>query len=127
MTCIQTRRMWTAASGLWRTTSAQYKPCTVDGSRSTSCSKQPTTYSETNGTRPEKKGAGQRRELVFSSLREPFITLKHVEATLHLMRSEMGNQCSFFVCFPGEVLSGGGEVPRERVLQQSFEFSGEGG
>ena len=27
--------------------------------------------------------------------------------------------------FPGEVLNGGGGVPRERVLQQSFEFSGE--
>ena len=29
--------------------------------------------------------------------------------------------------FPGEVLSGGGRVPRERVLQQSFELSGEAG
>ena len=27
--------------------------------------------------------------------------------------------------FPGEILSGGGEVPRERVLQQTLEFSGE--
>ena len=27
--------------------------------------------------------------------------------------------------FTEEVLSGGGELPRERVLQQSFEFSGE--
>ena len=26
--------------------------------------------------------------------------------------------------FPGEVLSGGGGVPRERVMLQSFEFSG---
>ena len=99
MTCIQMRRMRSAASCPWRTTSAQYKLCTVDESRSTSCSKQPTTYSDTNGTRPEKKGAGQRRELVplvFSSLPESFITLKHVEATLHLMRCEMGNQCSLF-------------------------------
>ena len=31
------------------------------------------------------------------------------------------------VVFPGEVMSGGGGVPRERVLQQSFEFSGEVG
>ena len=29
--------------------------------------------------------------------------------------------------FPGEVLSGGGGLPRERVLQQSFEFSAEAG
>ena len=27
--------------------------------------------------------------------------------------------------FPGEVLSGGGRVPKERDFQQSFEFSGE--
>ena len=27
--------------------------------------------------------------------------------------------------FPGEILSGGGEVPRDRVLQQTLEFSGE--
>ena len=29
--------------------------------------------------------------------------------------------------FPGEVLSCGGGLPTERVLQQSFEFSGEAG
>ena len=51
---------------------------------------------------------------------------KHIQATLYLIRSEMGSQCSC-VFFPGEVLSGGGRVPRERVLQQSFEFSGEVG
>ena len=33
----------------------------------------------------------------------------------------MGRQRSFSE--PGEVLNGGGGVPRERVLQQSFEFS----
>jgi len=41
-----------------------------------------------------------------------------------LIRSEIRSKYSFF---PGEVLSGGGGVPRERVLQQSFEFSGEVG
>ena len=30
-------------------------------------------------------------------------------------------------CPPGEVSSGGGDLPRERVLHQSFEFSGEVG
>ena len=56
---------------------------------------------------------------------EPFIALKHIQATLYSIRSEMGSQCSFF--FPGEVLSGGDGVPREQVLQQSSEFSGEDG
>ena len=46
------------------------------------------------------------------------------QATLYLIRSEMGSQCSFF---PGDLLSGGGGVPREQVLQQSSEFSGEVG
>ena len=30
-------------------------------------------------------------------------------------------------CPPGELSSGGGGLPRERVLHQSFEFSGEVG
>ena len=41
-----------------------------------------------------------------------------------LICSEMGSQSSFF---PGEVLSGDGGVPKELVLQQSFEFFGEAG
>ena len=44
--------------------------------------------------------------------------------TSEFIRSEMGSQCSFL---PGEVLSGGDEVPREQVLQQSSEFYGEVG
>ena len=47
-----------------------------------------------------------------------------LQATLYLIRSEMGSQSSFF---PGEVFSGGDVVPREQVLQQSSEFSGEVG
>ena len=54
---------------------------------------------------------------------EPFIALKHIQSTLYLIRSEMGGQWFF----PGEVLSGGDGVPREQVLQQSSEFSGEVG
>ena len=56
--------------------------------------------------------------------------MKHIQATIYLIRSEMGSQCSL-VCLLvvvfslGKVLSGGDRVPRERILQQSFEFSGE--
>ena len=51
------------------------------------------------------------------------LALRHIQATLYLIPSEIGSQCNF----PGDVLSGGGGVPRERVFQQSFEFSGEVG
>ena len=62
--------------------------------------------------------------------------------SIYLIRSEMGSQCSFSrrgveweasaflkweanAVFPEEVLGGGDGVPREQVLQQSSEFSGE--
>ena len=57
------------------------------------------------------------------------IVLKHIQATLYLIRSEMGYVLKWeaSAVFPGEVLSGGDRVPREQVLQQSSEFSGEVG
>ena len=49
----------------------------------------------------------------------PFIALKHIQAILYLIRSEIGSQS----CFSRVVSSGGGWVPREGLFQQSFEFS----
>ena len=68
----------------------------------------------------QKKSVVCETECRHAAVRE--VALKHIQATLYLTRSEMGSQCSFF---PGEVLSGGDGVPREQVLQQSSEFSGE--
>ena len=54
---------------------------------------------------------------------EPFIALKHIQATLYLIRSEMGSQCSF----SRRGVEWWWRGAKRTSLAAKFEFSGEVG